>query len=78
MYTTGIEAILGFQLSGNILTIDPHINPEWKSYKIIYRYKSSVYEILVRNPNRLAFATTKNVIELHDDGAHHNVVVELN
>lgn len=89
MYTTGIEAILGFKLRGNKLKIDPRIHPEWRSYKIIYRHKSSVYEIEVRNPKGLALGEVKifidaNVVDdgikfikLVDDGIHHKVLVEL-
>lgn len=77
MYTTGIEAILGFKLTGDKLLIDPCINPEWKSYKIIYRYKSSLYEIEVKNPHRVSTSEDKKFIKLVDDGAHHKVVVEL-
>jgi cyclic beta-1,2-glucan synthetase len=77
MYTTGIEAILGFKLTGTRLHIDPCIHPEWKSYKIIYRYKSSIYEIEVKNPQGIAISLDKKIIELVDDGIHHKIVIDL-
>ncbi|MBC7540511.1 MAG: phosphorylase [Bacteriovorax sp.] len=89
MYTTGIESILGFKLTGNKLKIDPRIHPEWKSYKITYRHLKTTYEIEVNNPLGLAFGVSKMsldgkavdedkaFIELVDDGALHKVTVEL-
>ncbi len=77
MYTVGIEVILGFKLTGNILTIDPKIHSEWKSFKIFYKYKTSQYEILINNPNALTFGVRQNVIELQDDGGHHLVAFDL-
>lgn len=77
MYTTGIEAIFGFKLTGTTLQIDPCIHPEWKSYEIIYRYKSSIYEIEIKNPHRIAYSEVKNIIKLVDDGVHHKIVISL-
>ena len=81
MYTTGLEAILGFKLAGNKLTIDPCIDPQWKSYKITYLYFRTTYKIEVLNPNGLACFTDRvelpTVIELIDDGATHNILVEI-
>lgn len=47
----GIEAILGLQIENNILRISPCIEGTWKEYIIRYRYKTSVYNIKVKNPN---------------------------
>lgn len=77
MYTTGIDSILGFKLTGQTLKIDPRINPEWKSYKIIYRYMTSTYEIEVKNPHGLELGSELKTIELVDDGKVHQVIVEL-
>ena len=89
MYTAGIEAILGFKLSGTKLTIDPRIHPEWKTYKIIYKHFNTTYEIEVKNSKGLSFGsaqisidggvkdTTKTYIELMNDGALHTVLIEL-
>ncbi|HLE13092.1 MAG: hypothetical protein A2504_12405 [Bdellovibrionales bacterium RIFOXYD12_FULL_39_22] len=54
MYRAGIESILGLRLTGNKLQIEPHIHPEWKKYKIHYRYYQTDYEIEVKNPNGLS------------------------
>ena len=87
MYTTGIEAILGFKLTGNKLSINPCINPEWKSYKITYQYLKTFYEFEIKNPKGLSHGIGKiksndagnelTFIELIDDGIHHQIIVEL-
>ena len=51
MYKAGIEYILGLKIKGNILTINPCIPKEWKEYEIKYKYKSSIYNIKIKNPN---------------------------
>ena len=50
LYTAGIEYILGLRISNNILSIEPCIAKEWKEYKINYKYKNTMYHIIVRNP----------------------------
>lgn len=54
MYTTGIEAILGFKLFGNKLKIEPQIDPTWASYKIYYRHFETTYEIEIKSPKGLS------------------------
>ncbi len=51
MYRAGIEWILGLKICNKELIIEPNISPEWKEYSIRYRYKDSIYNIKVRNPN---------------------------
>jgi len=50
-YKAGIENILGLKIQKGILTINPCIPKDWKEYSIRYRYKNSIYNIKVRNPN---------------------------
>ena len=47
----GIEEILGLKIIDGNLSISPCIDSEWKEYSIRYRYKTSIYNIKVRNPN---------------------------
>lgn len=47
----GIEAILGLKIQNDVLSISPCIDETWKEYTIRYRYKTSVYNIKVKNPN---------------------------
>lgn len=51
MYKAGIEYILGLKILDEVLSIKPVIPSSWKEYQIRYEYKSSVYNIKVKNPN---------------------------
>lgn len=51
MYKAGIEYILGLKIQNEILSIKPAIPSDWKEYSIRYEYKSSVYNIKVKNSN---------------------------
>ena len=84
-YRVSLETILGFQRRGDILRITPCIPKSWKSYEIVYRYKSSTYHIQVENPNGVATGVThvwvndaealEKRIELKDDGQTRRVRV---
>jgi cyclic beta-1,2-glucan synthetase len=78
MYRIWIEAVLGFQLRGNTLTMKPVIPREWPGFQLTYRYRSTTYEITITNvaghdsPGHAIDGTT---ITLVDDGAIHEVEV---
>lgn len=79
----GIENILGLTKTGNKLTINPCIPKDWKEYTIRYKYKTSIYNIKVKNPNakntgvEKLFLNGKELIEkeiiLQDNGTMYNV-----
>lgn len=48
-YVAGIEYILGLKIENNNLKINPCIPNEWEEYFIQYRYKTSIYNIKVKN-----------------------------
>lgn len=50
-YKAGIEYILGLKIEKGYIKIEPCIPQEWKEYSIKYRYKTSLYDIKVKNPN---------------------------
>ncbi|MBR3254925.1 MAG: NdvB [Clostridia bacterium] len=50
-YKAGIEYILGLKIDKGYLTINPSIPKEWKEYIINYKWKDSIYNITVKNPN---------------------------
>ena len=50
-YKAGIEYILGLKIEKGYLKIEPCIPQEWKEYSIKYRYKTSIYNVRVKNPN---------------------------
>ncbi len=51
MYEAGIKYILGLNIQGNILKVNPCIPDNWKEYNIRYKYKNSIYNIKVINEN---------------------------
>ena len=51
LYIAGIENILGMKIENGYLKMNPCIPNEWKEYEIRYKYKTSVYDIKVKNPN---------------------------
>jgi len=51
LYRLGIEAILGFQQSGDHFTVNPCIPDDWDGFKVKYKIAETTYEIQVKNPN---------------------------
>jgi cyclic beta-1,2-glucan synthetase len=89
MYRTALEAILGFNVRGDVLVISPCIPRYWKHYEILYRYGSSQYRITIENPHGVSRGIIRAVmddkeishapchIELTDDGREHAAIVTL-
>ncbi len=48
MYRIWIEEVLGLQVRGDRLTVDPAIPAEWPGFEITYRHGMTMYEITVR------------------------------
>lgn len=46
----GLEDILGLKVEEGMLRIEPCISSKWEGYSIRYRYKTSIYNINVKNP----------------------------
>lgn len=51
MYRAWIEEVLGMDVAGGALTVDPVIPPGWKHFGIRYRRGEALYEIDVENPD---------------------------
>lgn len=49
-YKAEIEYILGLKIQEGYLKIEPCIPKEWKEYQIQYKWKESIYNIKVQNP----------------------------
>ena len=60
----GLETILGFQLHGSHLKIEPCIPPKWPGYEITYRHGSAIYHVVVDN----AMGTGRGVSSVTLDG----------
>jgi cyclic beta-1,2-glucan synthetase len=85
LYRLIIESFLGLQRADNQLTFVPCIPDEWESFKVHYRYKNTLYHIIVLQ-NKSSGKTTvtldgaqqeENVITLTDDRAEHQVRITL-
>lgn len=50
-YKAGIEYILGLKVEKGYLKINPCIPKDWKEYQIKFRWKNSLYNIKISNPN---------------------------
>jgi cyclic beta-1,2-glucan synthetase len=89
MYRAGLEWILGFRLQGSALVIDPCIPRAWKGFEMIFKYKSTRYEIAVENPNGVSSGVSRAELDgkaltagaarinLKDDGIIHRIRVQL-
>ena len=60
MYRAGLESILGFELRGKSLRIDPCIPRGWRDFEINYRHGRTLYNIRVENP----FGVSRGVAEV--------------
>ncbi len=88
LYRGGLEWILGFRVRGTTLSIDPCIPRDWPSYSVKFRYHSSVYNIQVENPSKVARGVALTEVDgktlpgsanipLVDDGATHIIRIVL-
>jgi cyclic beta-1,2-glucan synthetase len=89
MYRAGVEWILGFQLRGTSLNVDPCIPRAWPGYTVTFRYHSARYELTVENPRGATRGVSSveldgalieagaREIPLKDDGAAHHIRVVL-
>ena len=89
MYRAGTEGILGINLRGQTLVVDPCIPRSWNGYECTYRHGTSRYRICVSNPggvsrgivraslDGVALAGPGCEIKLLDDGRDHEALVTL-
>ncbi len=89
MYRVGLEAILGFQLEGDVLRLNPCVPKSWPAFEISFRHRSAQYEVALENPRGVSRGVTRLELdgaeipgdparlELVDDGATHRVRVTL-
>ena len=87
MYEAGLKYILGLNIEGNILNINPCISSTWKEYKIRLRYGNSVYNIKVVNKNNKNRGVERLVLDgkeiedkkilLENTGKVHSIEAEI-
>ena len=85
MYRLITESFLGLQQEDTKLMFVPCIPVDWQSFKVQYRYKKTLYHILLQQTNGEGkMIVTKdgveqpdNSIDLADDGLEHNIQIIL-
>jgi cyclic beta-1,2-glucan synthetase len=89
MYRTAVEAILGVNLRGKILSIDPCIPRSWSAFEILYRHGATRYRIRIENPRSVSRGVASLTLDgeeicpatrgipLIDDGSEHTCLVTL-
>lgn len=83
-YKAGIEFILGIKIKKGILRLEPCIPKDWKEFEVHYRWKNSIYHIMVKNPEGKNIGISKvllngveveNKILLKESGVYHIEVI---
>ena len=89
MHRAVLEGLLGLNVRGATLVLDPCIPKAWPGFDIIYRHGSATYQITVENPNRISRGIGRIELDgqatngpqgsfpLADDGGTHRVRVVL-
>jgi cyclic beta-1,2-glucan synthetase len=87
MYRVAVERILGLQLRGDRLVLDPCIPSDWPSYDIMLVRGTTTWRIRVSNPGAVEHGVKRVVVDgaiadggeiiLIEDGREHAVEVEL-
>lgn len=80
-----IEYILGLKIKDGYLSVEPCIAKSWKEYEIKYKYKTSIYNIVVKNKDGKNTGVDKFIlngnevedkkIPLCDDGRIYNIQI---
>ena len=76
---------MGFKIENRYLKIEPCVSANWKEYEIHYKYKTSMYNIKVKNKNRQNTGVKKFLVNgeeiaekkilLADDGKIYSIEV---
>jgi cyclic beta-1,2-glucan synthetase len=87
MFKVGVEELLGLKIRGNKMFFNPCIPKNWPGYKMVYRYKDTLYFIEVVNPNGVNRGVKSvkldeelqecGYVSLVDDGSRHPVKVVM-
>jgi cyclic beta-1,2-glucan synthetase len=79
MYRVALESLLGFQLNGTRLRIDPQLPANWTSYEMTYRRGDTTWRFVVeqnQDGQALGGDDAQN-LELIDDGGTHERHVRI-
>ncbi len=82
-YRLILESLLGLRLEVDKLSFAPCLPADWKQYKVHYRYRETVYHIVVLQTKGETMVTVdgirqpENAIPLIDDRQNHSVEVRI-
>lgn len=86
LHRVAVNWILGIRVEDGFIEIDPVIPPHWKGFKYTRKFKETVYEIEVRNPENLSHSVATVTVDgkgggpkipIVNDGKTHRVVAIL-
>lgn len=88
-YRAGLESLLGFFVEEDVVRFRPCTPKEWKGFRIVYKFKSSVYDIrfetvVASGQSNIIVLENQFVcshageLKLVDDGLRHYVLVQNN
>jgi cellobiose phosphorylase len=87
LYRVGLEDLLGFRRTGDLLRLDPCIPAGWPGFRLSYRIESTVYTVVISNLHGVGRGVRRVTVDgvesadgsvsLVDDGDRHDVVIEL-
>ncbi len=76
MYRTALESLLGLELRGQRLRLNPRLPQAWPGFELTYRRGRTTWKFLVREADASLQPPAEGVeIELTDDGLTHEVLV---
>jgi cyclic beta-1,2-glucan synthetase len=75
MYRVWVEEVLGLRVEGKRLYLRPVIPHDWPGFTIVYRYRSTTYELTVGR--EAAHEPQPDFIELLDDGQTHKMYFQI-
>ena len=81
-YKVGVQDILGIKKHGDKLKINPNIPISWDSYKAVYRYKDTEYniEVIKKDKDKTIFdgkEIISSTIKLVNDKKTHTITIHL-
>jgi len=87
MYRVWLEEVLGLNIRGNTLRVDPVIPTGWPGFALRCRLRGAHYEIRVENPDQVGRGVawveldgrrlSEQVVTLEEDGGNHTILVRL-
>jgi cellobiose phosphorylase len=87
LYRLLVETLLGVNLEGNHLRLDPRLPDAWDTYKIHYRYRQTIYHITISRSADAAVETSLltldgreipgGLLPLHDDYREHHAELKI-